>query len=439
MHPTQMKADVAPVDGPAPRVNTTPMHELLECLSDYVKKPDLRLGVAEFVDGTGTMEGDAQNSRALTQRPDMMMTVALARGGVHLVNRNSIAVAEWELKNAMEKKLGEGRAVDSENQKVEFRPVRVGAFLGSTHYVSGAITELNWNISSSLAEAGAHSATAGRRTYRISIAVDVLVTNTITTEIVHARSYKKQLVGYEMTAGVFRFVQANPVLRAAALITAGSLELFTANIGQKQNEPVQTAVRWLIELAAYDVIRSLTSRGDKCDEKLPPDTLDVRAARKSIVVRSPPAPQAAAGRTVPPRAGLPSDRQPVVASKPSNPPTAIGAIAALGAAGENTEDRQPPVNNSRPVFAAEIGAANSESAARRFIADLQNRFAEQLGRQRIDVVRTIGAEPYRLRVSRLNQNTAGIVCFRIKVAGGECRVVNQDNEEATIRAQGRRS
>jgi len=439
VHPKQLKADVATVDGPVPRVNTTPMHELLGCLSGYVKKPDLRLGVAEFSDGTGVMEGDAQNSRALTQRPDMMMTVALARGGMHLVNRNAIAVAEWELKNAMEKKLGDGRAVDSENQKVEFRPVRAGSMLGSTHYVSGAITELNWNVSSSLAEGGAYSATAGRRTFRISIAIDVIVTNTITTEIVHARSYKKQLVGYEFTAGVFRFVQSSPLMKAAALVTSGGLELFSANIGQKQNEPVQTAVRWLVELSAYDVIRSLTSLGDKCDEGLPPDTLEIQAARRSIVVLAPPVAPAQVTQAASPRAAVPGNRQLAVTSAPNVSPGAIGAAAPQQAANADAERQNPATANNPPIYAAEIGSATTELEARRSVADLNSRYSEQLGRQRLLVVRVVGAEPYRLRVPRLSQNSAGVVCFRIKVAGGECRIVNQDNEEATLPISGRRS
>ncbi len=436
--PSQMKLDVAPVEGPLPRVNTTPMHELLSCLISYVKKPDFRIGVAEFADGTGAIEGDSQSSRALTQRPDMMMTVALARGGVNLVNRNSIAVAEWELKNAMEKKLGEGRSVDSENQKVDFRPVKAGSFLGSTHYVSGAITEMNWNISSSLAEGGAYNVSAGRRTYRISIAIDVLVTNTITTEIVHARSYKKQLVGYEVTAGVFRFVQVNPLIRAASLLTTGSLELFSANVGQKQNEPVQAAVRWLIELSAYDVIRSLTSVGEKCDENLPPDTLEIKPARQSIVVASAPA-TARPNAQAAPGSDRPVGRQSGVGAGANAASAQGGGRGQEAAANMDLIEPPPSADRSRPTFAAEFGSAASEENARKSLTEMQRRYAEQLGRQRIDIVRTVGAEPYRLRVARLSQTSAGIICFRIKVAGGQCTIVDQDSVVGTIQPQGRRS
>ncbi len=90
----------------------------------------------------------------------MMMNVALAEAGAHLVNRSSVNVAEWELNKAMEKKLGDGRSSLVDNQKINFRPVKAGVLLGSTHYITGAITELNWNIDSSAAEAGAFGAYA---------------------------------------------------------------------------------------------------------------------------------------------------------------------------------------------------------------------------------------------------------------------------------------
>lgn len=265
--------------GPAPRLNTTPMAAALACMKQN-RGRDLRIGVSDFVDGTGIMEGGSQNSRALSQRPDMMLVVALAAAGAHLVNRSSVNVAEWELNKAMEKKLGDGRSTLVDNQRVPFRPIKAGVLLGSTHYVTGAITELNWNIDSGVAEAGAFSVSLGKRTYRISIAVDVVVTDTQTTEIVHAKSYKKQLVGFETNANLFRFMNRSSALKVLALGNAASaattqaLELFQANLGEKQNEPTQTALRWVIELAAYDMMRDLRGKGAECDHLIPGEGLD---------------------------------------------------------------------------------------------------------------------------------------------------------------------
>ena len=270
---TFKKANEETVDvtGPTPHRNKTPMAQALACLSHAAPSGALRVGVSEFVDGTGSIEGGAQNSRTFTQRPDYMMIVGLKTAGVNLVNRSSVNVAEWELKQAMEQKLGDGRPTMVENQSVLFRPVPAGVFLGSTHYVTGAVTEMNWNIDTRVAEGSLMGAGAGGRTYRVSMAVDVMVTNTLTTEVVHARSYKKQLVGYEVMTGVFRFMEDHQALAygLSGLLVNKSLELFQANLGDKQNEPTQAALRWVIELSAYDLIRSLTKRGRECDTLLP--------------------------------------------------------------------------------------------------------------------------------------------------------------------------
>ena len=277
---TPADQDVVPVMGPAPRVNTTPMATALACIASQKSLRDLRIGVSDFVDGTGVMEGGSQNSRAISQRPDLMMVTALSAAGAHLVNRSSVNVAEWEMNKAIEKKLGDGHPEVVDNQTIQFRPVHTGIILGSTHYVTGAVTELNWNIDSGVAEAGAYSLNLGKRTYRISVAIDVVVTNSQTTEIVFAKSYKKQLVGFESTANFFRFFNENAAASilslggANATTVAQELELFDANLDQKDNEPTQTALRWIIELAAYDIMRDLKHTGSSCDSLLPPSTFD---------------------------------------------------------------------------------------------------------------------------------------------------------------------
>lgn len=261
---TPVYKDVTPLVGPVPYLNRTPMHGALVCLQGSTRaNQDVRLGVADFIDGSGASMGDTDvNGRYFSQRPDLMLIVALSKTGVRLVNRTSTAVAEWEMRQAMDRRLGEGKPVVVGQTRFDYRPVRAGDLLGSTYYLNGAITEINWSLSSNVEEAGFLGATAGRRTYRVSMAVDLVVTNSLTTEVVFARSYSKQLVGYETGAGVFRFVEAT-------IMPKSRVELFQANIGQKQNEPVQQALRWLVELAGYEVVASLTGGDDRCDALVP--------------------------------------------------------------------------------------------------------------------------------------------------------------------------
>jgi len=255
--------NAVPYRGPAPYQSVTPTESALRCMRQYVAKADnLRIGVADFVDGTGAGAGENDvATRMMTQRPDLMLMVALRKAGVRLVNRTSIGVVEWELKEAMAKRLGEGRPVQVDNQQFAYRPVQAGSLVGSTYYLNGAITEYNYNISSNTMELGGLGIMAGRRTYRTSVAVDLAVTKSTSTEVVLARSYAKQLEGQEMGGGVFRFFDVAMGLTR--------IELFEANVGEKRNEPVQTALRWVIETAAYDLISELVGRQPECERLLP--------------------------------------------------------------------------------------------------------------------------------------------------------------------------
>ncbi len=413
---SKLVKDVSVLMGPAPKVNETPMQVPLACLAQMNVGKDIRVGVADFVDASGVMEGGTTNSRAFSQRADMMMVVALARGGAHLVNRNATNVSEWELKNAIEKKLGDGHPVVSDNQSVEFRPVRMGSMLGSTHFVSGAITELNWNISSSVGELGAYSLSFGKRTYRISIAIDVMVTDTITTEVVHARSYKKQLVGFETSAGFFRFLSAPSASSLVGLSDSAikGLEVFNSNLGEKQNEPQQAALRWLIELSAYDMLRSLSGGGGKCDQLLPPGSLVVKNARPSTRPGSPPPV---------PNGAMPTPRTaPGVADPAGEPEAANHGVTSVGpAVASGAGAAQPGNDRSSLIVVANVA---SETEAARLAIKMQGDLAAQLSARKLQILPRPagGGVTYFVGVTGLEAREASILCFRIKVAGGACDV-----------------
>jgi curli production assembly/transport component CsgG/holdfast attachment protein HfaB len=318
------------------------------------------------------MEGGTQNSRALSQRPDMMMTVALATSGAQLVNRSSVNVVEWEMNKAMEKKLGDGRTSRMNQQKVDFRPIKAGILLGSTHYVTGAITELNWNISSNVAEGGAFSVAVGRRTYRISIAVDVVVTNTQTTEIVHARSYKKQLVGFETNANYFRFMNHDSATKlfasgnAAAVTAVSALELFQANLGEKQSEPTQTALRWVIELAAYDIMRNLTGGGQSCDPLLLPNVEAETLVERIIAQRNAPsAPPKGAIRVAEVSKADDAPQEPVQTADDGVPAEIVASNGPSKATRTRTE-----VTGQEPTKIAEAGEESFENGIGEFLSSL---------------------------------------------------------------------
>lgn len=332
--------------GPAPTYAVTQMESALKCLAGvYPAAADLRIGVNDLTDGTGaTLSGDTF-SKMLTQRPDMMMTIALAKTGARVVNRSSTGVSEWELKQAMQKYIGDGKARinPASKEPIPYRPILAGSLLGSTHYVSGAISELNWNIKSDVSEFGVGGLTLGGRNYRISLGVDLIVTNTTTTEIVMARSYSKQLVGREVSTGLFRFFDVG---RASK--NFGPKEVFEFNLGRQANEPVQTAVRWILETAAYEIVSSLSGVGSSCDDLLPEGSRPERAeqlAQPGPVSRAIPR-NAPGAPLVPPTAAM--------AAVPVTQPTpSAGALRAV----------QATAGTPSPMPLASAGLAPALSAA----------------------------------------------------------------------------
>ena len=261
----EIPEDLPLLSGPQATADVrTPVADALECVADNRNRnQDLRIAIADIVDGTGARTNGDAGSPLLTQRPDLMFTVGLFRTGVRTLNRTTLRVAEWELGQAMDMRLGEGGPVEHEGDTFDFRPLPAGVLLGSTHYVTGALTEVNWNTNSSVTEGGLLGISAGTRIFSINVAADITVTDTRTTEIVFAESYQKTLVGREVSRGVFRFFDFTPGAKT-------QVELFDLSVTEQQNEPVHRAVRWLMELAAYDVAAEMTRTSRVCDPVLSP-------------------------------------------------------------------------------------------------------------------------------------------------------------------------
>ncbi len=360
---TPVFRDVAPITGPTPYVNRTPMHAALICVRSKVASgPDIRFGIADFIDGSGASMGDSDvQGKYFSQRPDLMLVVALSKAGVHLVNRSSTGVAEWEMRQAMDKRLGDGKPTMVGNTRFDYRPVRAGGFLGSNYYIHGAITEINWNISSDANEVGMFGLTVGRRTYRVSMAIDLVVSSSTTTEVIFARSYSKQLVGYETGAGVFRFVNA-------AVLPSSAVELFQANIGQKQNEPVQQALRWLVETAGYDVVSQIYGRDPKCDQLVPGAEADDSVADGAPVQRDAAVPAIASVQTQ----GAINPPVPVAEKRSATASPSAETVAAALVPSSRTVERTRRQYTPGNIAAVAIAPAASEPEDGRSVVLLQD-------------------------------------------------------------------
>jgi curli production assembly/transport component CsgG/holdfast attachment protein HfaB len=214
----------------------------------------IRIAVGQIADYTGKSEAD-NSGRKITQGAALMAMSALAKTGVQLVERFDTSVAEMELRYANNRLIGAD--VLPSQQGGDYRKIIAGSIPGSDYYLVGGITELNFNIRSEGATAdGGETATRGVKgqtsgnLYVMNVGLDLRLVDTRTLQVVDVISYQKQIIGRQVSVGVFDFLGAN---------------FFDASIGQSALEPIQLAVRSVIERAALEMMSRLYHGEGGCE------------------------------------------------------------------------------------------------------------------------------------------------------------------------------
>jgi curli biogenesis system outer membrane secretion channel CsgG len=223
--------------------NPTPYSEALVCLASYAHsqgRPSPRIAVGRIADYTGrsSLEGGA----AVTQGASLMAMSAFAKAGVNLVERFDTSVSELELRYANNSLIGD----ESDAGR---RQIFAGSIPGSDYHLVGGITELNYNIRSSGVDVlggdridSDPTGVFNRRVWVANVGLDLRLVDTETLEIVDVISYQKQIVGREISAGIFAFWD-----EAVIDVSAGGRSL----------EPVQLAVRSVVERAVLEIASEL--------------------------------------------------------------------------------------------------------------------------------------------------------------------------------------
>jgi curli biogenesis system outer membrane secretion channel CsgG len=232
----------API-GDAPVItNETPYSDALRCFAGYTNHKPMRIAVGQIADYTGKMESD-NSGKKLTQGAALMAMSALAKAGVPLVERFDTSVAEMELKYANNKLITDEKQPETPG---DYRKILAGSIPGSDYYLVGGITELNFNIRSVGAQAnggGTSTAsltgTAGATMYVMNVGIDLRLVDTNTLEVVDVISYQKQIIGRQEQVGAFDFLGQT---------------FFNASLGESALEPVQLAVRAVVERAVLEML-----------------------------------------------------------------------------------------------------------------------------------------------------------------------------------------
>ena len=233
-----------PIGGSPVISNETPYSTALRCMNGYTSQRPLRVAVGQIADYTGKAESD-NSGRKLTQGAALMAMSALSKAGVHLVERFDTSVAEMELKYANNKLIGGG----DQPQPGDYRRIMAGSIPGSDYYLVGGITELNFNIRSEGANGdGGQTTTNGIKgsasasLYVMNVGLDLRLVDTNTLQVVDVISYQKQIIGHQIQAGVFDFLGET---------------FFDASAGESALEPIQLAVRSVVERAVLEMTSRL--------------------------------------------------------------------------------------------------------------------------------------------------------------------------------------
>lgn len=211
-----------------------------------------RIAVGKIGDLTGKY--DFETGSKITQGASLFAVTALSYARVPVVERLDNSVAEIELNYARQRLLSDtperaGTTADN------FRPIYAGQIAGSKYYIVGGVTELNYNILSS-----GHEAALGTKnlpgiqgqlkssTYVLNVAIDLRLVDTRSQQVVDNVTLQKQVVG--LTGD--KRLNAN----------GGDMSLQLAG-GDSRQEPIQMAVRELIERAVYQLIAPLWAESDQ--------------------------------------------------------------------------------------------------------------------------------------------------------------------------------
>lgn len=232
----------SPIGNAPVTANPTPYSASLTCLGSFASQYQLkrpRVAVGRILDYTG--KADLEGGRKVTQGASLMAISAFAKAGVALVERFDTSVSELELKYANNKLIGD--------QGSQFREIHAGSIPGSDFYLVGGITELNYNIRSVGLEGyvGDTSVedpkgTFGTKMYVINVGLDLRLVETRSLEVVDVISYQKQIIGREVSLGVFDFMNGN---------------IFDIGAGGRAQEPIQLAIRSVVERAVVEMTANM--------------------------------------------------------------------------------------------------------------------------------------------------------------------------------------
>lgn len=224
--------------------NSTYLTQELSCVGDNIDlqgvKPEQKFSIAvgSIVDRTGKYDQLGSGSQVTQGAADIATTALYNTNAFRVSERVDVGVHSFELNYASQGMIRRAEYTENGERKRILRNNKQGDVVGTDFYLAGAITEVNYNISSGGYEADLNGLEHGKRVFTMSIALDLRLVNTTSLEISDAVSVKKVVKGYETKWGLFDFMDNY---------------LIDISGGEKVQEPLQLGVRAAIEQGVIEL------------------------------------------------------------------------------------------------------------------------------------------------------------------------------------------
>jgi curli biogenesis system outer membrane secretion channel CsgG len=257
------------IQGPDITENKTRHTDGLNCVASKIDiSKRLRVAVDAIPDKTGKV--NSAEGYKVTQGVESMAITALAKiPAVQVVERRNVEAFNMETELTDKKRIGDGQKYPLSNGRtLNYRPLLTGKVNGADYYITGAITEVNYNIHSGGQILDVSGLSFGKKTVVMNVALDLRIVDVKTLDVIDAVTLQKQFVGLRTQNGLYRFIDK---------------ELVSFDNGASTDEPLQLGIRSLVERGVSRLVGKLFNvETEHCFEApIQPEIYPVRSDRYS--------------------------------------------------------------------------------------------------------------------------------------------------------------
>lgn len=237
--------------GPAITENNTDYTYGLSCVSNSIAlNQKVKITIDAIPDKSGKV--NSTEGYKLSQGVESMAITALTKiDAIQVVERRNMSTFKIETGLMKAKRIGDNRKYKISNgQTISYKPLLAGKVHGADYFITGAITEVNYNLSSGGQVLNVSGVELGSKTVRMSVAMDLRIVDVHTLNVIDSISLQKQFIGKRTKAGVYRFFDS---------------EIINADAGSSVDEPLQTGIRAMVERGIAHLVGKLFNiNADQC-------------------------------------------------------------------------------------------------------------------------------------------------------------------------------